>query len=677
MDHHFLPSALPTGAGYPVGDTPLASPTIFQPDPLHTQTFPSAEYDGYSNFPETGQAILPANNAQRRKRRPLGPEHTKHRRTRSGCYTCRQRRVKCDETHPICERCQKGGRECAYPGSNSSSSGRGAGGDTQVPMSPKTSSPSESEHGGNEHYQISSIAEDASEQGDSEEDDQAFGGEPIKRVESGRFGRDGVALSPTIMMEPAPNARHHRPIAPLSPSRSMGGGSSHRRASLPDDIKFYLDYHKENISYHHYFFKFDDTDFIHGTMVDIALSDTSPALLSSIVAFAAYHHSCAQKNMRQSMFLEYYNRSITALFQLVASKRHDVAALLAILQLATIEEYLGDWMNLLSHQRAAKVVLAELFTPESSVQDETRRKIVAWYCRFDITAGLMSGSHTALGRDWCTVLHEFYQQEAAVRPGDPSAFFKSCFTKTRVLAADVTILFAERKRGTISDGQFVDEYKRLLLEFATTSEVLERAFLDSAQFVPAFPRAPPPSQDDVSDFRDPRFLYAGELAPLNFVLLDFWSVELTFKYQVCLTQARAPSQECKALALKICKLFEALQYGDPGPVGGIVGAQAGLGIAALCLPSDDKHTWWLRRKFAAVEEHGYIYAQSYHTRMSDVRGTDMTDSWLPQNDETARLAASIRDFVKYRATQPKDEASFGVRDMTGFFQTMNLSPTAG
>jgi hypothetical protein len=63
--------------------------------------------------------------------------------------------------------------------------------------------------------------------------------------------------------------------------------------------------------------------------------------------------------------------------------------------------------------------------------------------------------------------------------------------------------------------------------------------------------------------------------------------------------------------------------------------------------------------------------------MSDVRGTDMTDSWLPQNDETARLAASIRDFVKYRATQPKDEASFGVRDMTGFFQTMNLSPTAG
>jgi hypothetical protein len=329
-----------------------------------------------------------------------------------------------------------------------------------------------------------------------------------------------------------------------------------------------------------------------------------------------------------------------------------------------MQEYLGDWMNLLSHQRAAKVILAELFTPESSVQDETRRKIVAWYCRFDITAGLMSGSHTALGRDWCTALHDFYQQEAAVRPGDPSAFLKSYFTKTRVLAADVTILFAERKRGTISDGHFVNEYKRLLLEFATTSESLEGAFVDSAQFVTAFPKSPPPSQDDISEFRDPRFLYAGELAPLNFVLMDFWSVELTFKYQVCLTQAQAPSQECKALALKICKLFEALQYGDTGPVGGIVGAQAGLGIAALCLPSDDKHTWWLRRKFAVVEEHGYVTSWYSHTHTPNIHLTMIPQVYLraklpraderyPRNGHDRLLATAERRDRPPRSRHPR------------------------
>lgn len=29
-----------------------------------------------------------------------------------GCISCKARRVKCDETHPICQRCQKAGIEC-------------------------------------------------------------------------------------------------------------------------------------------------------------------------------------------------------------------------------------------------------------------------------------------------------------------------------------------------------------------------------------------------------------------------------------------------------------------------------------------------------------------------------------------------------------------------------------
>jgi hypothetical protein len=37
------------------------------------------------------------------RRRALPGEQVKHRRTRSGCFTCRQRRVKCDEAHPTCD----------------------------------------------------------------------------------------------------------------------------------------------------------------------------------------------------------------------------------------------------------------------------------------------------------------------------------------------------------------------------------------------------------------------------------------------------------------------------------------------------------------------------------------------------------------------------------------------
>ncbi|KAI0489936.1 hypothetical protein F4859DRAFT_523759 [Xylaria cf. heliscus] len=36
----------------------------------------------------------------------------KKRRTKTGCLTCRKRRIKCDELHPTCKNCQKSKREC-------------------------------------------------------------------------------------------------------------------------------------------------------------------------------------------------------------------------------------------------------------------------------------------------------------------------------------------------------------------------------------------------------------------------------------------------------------------------------------------------------------------------------------------------------------------------------------
>ncbi|KAH2154332.1 hypothetical protein KXW37_001359, partial [Aspergillus fumigatus] len=37
-----------------------------------------------------------------------------YRRSRSGCYTCRVRRKKCDETRPSCQACMKLGLKCDY-----------------------------------------------------------------------------------------------------------------------------------------------------------------------------------------------------------------------------------------------------------------------------------------------------------------------------------------------------------------------------------------------------------------------------------------------------------------------------------------------------------------------------------------------------------------------------------
>lgn len=57
----------------------------------------------YTGFPEPIIQYQPPKAQRNRRKSAPGPDHIKHRRTRSGCFTCRGRRVKCDEGRPICE----------------------------------------------------------------------------------------------------------------------------------------------------------------------------------------------------------------------------------------------------------------------------------------------------------------------------------------------------------------------------------------------------------------------------------------------------------------------------------------------------------------------------------------------------------------------------------------------
>ncbi|RQM08240.1 hypothetical protein DH86_00001438, partial [Scytalidium sp. 3C] len=38
-----------------------------------------------------------------------------HKKSRKGCFNCKARKVKCQETHPCCENCYKRGLDCQYP----------------------------------------------------------------------------------------------------------------------------------------------------------------------------------------------------------------------------------------------------------------------------------------------------------------------------------------------------------------------------------------------------------------------------------------------------------------------------------------------------------------------------------------------------------------------------------
>ncbi|TAQ88480.1 hypothetical protein B7494_g3189 [Chlorociboria aeruginascens] len=78
------------------------------------QTLPQPPHHQYPNVTSdpAGQMryALPVTDA----RVMSGGRHKKEikRRTKTGCLTCRKRRIKCDEQHPACRNCQKSKREC-------------------------------------------------------------------------------------------------------------------------------------------------------------------------------------------------------------------------------------------------------------------------------------------------------------------------------------------------------------------------------------------------------------------------------------------------------------------------------------------------------------------------------------------------------------------------------------
>ena len=105
---------------------------------------------------------------------------------------------------------------------------------------------------------------------------------------------------------------------------------------MPKDVRFYIKYHRDQLSYHHYSLKYDGGDFLKTTFLEIALG--YEPLLYAITAFAAYFHTLESPNGKVQQFLGYYDKSVSLLRQsLVKSPRHTVATLLTILQLATFE----------------------------------------------------------------------------------------------------------------------------------------------------------------------------------------------------------------------------------------------------------------------------------------------------------------------------------------------------
>lgn len=114
------------------------------------------------------------------------------------------------------------------------------------------------------------------------------------------------------------------------------GSTSH----LAEDLRFYLIYHQEVLTFRHYLLKDFADQFVHQTITELALQ--YEPLLYSVVGFAAYHHCLQTTNGKLYDFLKYYNKALVLLRESLCSrKKHSEATLATVLVLTTFEVFLS------------------------------------------------------------------------------------------------------------------------------------------------------------------------------------------------------------------------------------------------------------------------------------------------------------------------------------------------
>ncbi|SLM40820.1 Zn(2)-C6 fungal-type DNA-binding domain [Lasallia pustulata] len=598
---------------------------------------------------------------------------------------------KCDEHRPVCERCKKGTRDCVYP--EPPSSGKSAGGSKlgqhRVPKPEDGSSSGEYTD-----EEIEAVPPPENQQLRKKSQQSPLSNVRKKAASTTRNPSHQAAERRLPMTGPTTH-RQEKSMSPLTDTSSQQSSSRSASAAfknpgtrssistntsrestpwshLPPDLQYYLDYHQSHLTYQYYFFKNNADQFLHTVFLDHALS--YEPLLYAVVGFAAFRLTLKNSQGKIQDFLQYYYKSVSLLRKsLQSGQKHTDSTILTILQLAAFEEYLGDWANLLGHQKAAQEMLLELYTPETIMETEVRRKILCWYARFDVYAGLMSGHGTVLSREWIHAYEQYYVHQWLQSPDDIDCHIEAAIAMTALNATDMTLLFAKLPRGEISVPNFMKENQDLSDRIRRWRKDVEPLLSRSEYLVSSFEGARPRDPDDIVDPYIPGTMYEGPLWTVNYMLLAWYALDLMHKYQTALMLQQQPPADLANLALEQCRLFEAIEYWPGSPPGSMLVAGSSVAMASLFLPKDEKHSMWCRRKFAMIENMGYIYPPTFRKKMAELWDVqEINQWWLPNGEGYSPIIRSIRDFIEDRTVKPRDQDGEDLREIKGILSKLAI-----
>ncbi|KAK4938487.1 hypothetical protein LTR66_015091 [Elasticomyces elasticus] len=645
----------------------------------------------------------------------------KHRRTRSGCFTCRNRRVKCDETRPICDRCRKGGRDCEFP---PPSSKRARLSDMKTTDAPSPLTDNDQKLSPIPDHSPTNDSDNLTEQSSARRGSimstltRTRSCDPRRRRRGTRQISDASTSTSAENTTPASNSPHDDedpPAATINSSQEELVAEWRRQCpTLDAKMEQYLLFHYEHMTHYHYMFKLDPEDFIHEELIRLAFQ--YEPLLYAILGFAAYHHALRLPDVQASFraFWGYYAQSIELLRRVLQQKhdQHDLA-LLTMLQLATFEEYMGDWTGLMVHHRGAHSILVEIYTPQNVMATNRSRTIFNWYSRFDVIASLAAVQNAVLDRKWLVHASSWYEaRKKDSLKGDLTDVMLSFGSILRLVGFDIAHLFASANDAQVrleGSQELAPFFDRLLTKVNELTHVLDELRKDiEALHQPFTPDVELPTsavaEDDVFDGNIP--LFKGKLWHLNFVWLDWYGVSLMLKYQTLLAQHKfhantSPQSarmqhiseqptlppEFQKYAEIQCQIYEAVERSTHAPEGAILGCNSSLRFASLFLPrappeSNLKYTMWSRKKLATVERMGYVYPPHFRQQMAQLWALpEVEDWWLPNNEGKLAILDQIRSVVQERHEQAlqqiqqtgRDDGRTDLRELKGIFEKLNIS----
>ncbi|KAK6509921.1 hypothetical protein TWF481_004644 [Arthrobotrys musiformis] len=580
-------------------------------------------------------------------------EHIKHRRTRSGCFTCRARRVKCDEARPICERCSKGGRKCTFP-------------DTSTPKSTRTKRKQSS-------TSSSAPAPEKSPSPEDMESDAYFS--DIHSVDF-RFLSAYPLDSPSLAQSAPGSTRSQRSLSPVGVAYSGDSYSEPRYplythdsrsgsmvSTLPVDgtapestqienspnkfdINFWLQYHRRNINFRHYLLKSDSSCFFNDALLSYALQND--ALLYSVVAFSALHYFINEARTvgldrtpsSAEIFFGLHDRAIVSLRESFQENLPpDVFTLLTVLQLATLEEYLGDWANLIEHRKGAYMILESLFSPQSILDTTEGYPIFSWFTRIDLGVSMIAGLSTILDLEWYDAAYNSCRTQLAQHPESPYWLALSAESSCRRIIMRVVNVLNARFNG-ICD---YESYEQTMVLVSKDIELFWGQFSDFG----ATTRVTPPITQ----------------AQMNYVFAEVHAVGMLIHHQRSVLyqfDEEYMAGQCAA----ICDLVAAVAspHESDGPQASLLPFQLALGMAAAFNPAENLRMF-LRARLHDIEQLGFLYPIPFRTFLSKLWEDETVRlEWVPGMSDTQdkfwQPLTNILSAIKALAEDRNEEITF-------------------